>query len=255
MQVTTMGNSDKPVILNFHALGVDGHSNERWACYLQDDYFVINPTMSIFCQGQTYKSKRDEVAQLNAELDRLGVGDIELVCAFSIGGDIALEFLSTTKRKVGHVFFDGPQLTKVPTLVRRAVGPVIYKELVNIANTNGESVGKIFWCDDDDIKPYFARACANVDKASISNAMKDLMTGDYPKLPAQIEECLFIEFGSIEDHYPCREDVMRRYPKASYPVFEDKNHMEFTIRDPQGFAQLMRGLIQTGELPHLEFMR
>ncbi len=254
MQVTTMGMPGKPVILCFHALGVNGRSNERWARYLQEDCFIVNPTMSMFCPGETYISKRDEISQVERELDRLGVEDIELVCGFSIGGDLALEFLSTTKRKVAHVFLDGPQLSKVPALVRRAVGPVIFKELDNIAKTDGASIGKIFWCDDPEIRPYFVEACANVDKTSVTNGMKDLMTGKYPSLPPQVEEHMLIEFGSIEDHYPCREDVMRRYPKASYPVFEGLNHMEFTIRDPRGFADAMLNIMQTGKLPPLEFL-
>ncbi len=253
MQVSTMGTPGNPVILCFHALGVDGSSNERFARYLQDTHFIVNPTLSMFCPGESYQSKQDEIAQLNAWLDAHSIGDIELLCSFSIGADFALEFLRSTTRKVAHSFFDGPQLTKVPKLARRAMATLLFKELDNIAKTNGASITKIFWCDDPAIQPYFVRACANVDRTSINNAMKDLLAQDLPKLSPQLQQTLVFEFGEVEEHVTCRPKLMQRYPSAQFPVFKGMNHMELTIKDPQLLAESLRTLMNTGVFPRLPF--
>lgn len=253
MQISTMGAPGNPAILAFHALGVDGSSNERFAQYLQDEYFIIMPTLSMFCAGEVYKSKQDEIAQLNTALDELGVGDIELLASFSIGADFAMEFLRSTKRNVARAFFDGPQLTKVPALVRRAMAPLLFKELDNIAKTNGASITKIFWCDDPAIQPYFVRACANVDRKSIDNAMKDLLTQGLPKFTPQQQVRMVFEFGELEEHMKCRPQLMKRYPSAQFPVFKGMNHMELTIRDPELLASTLREFMQTGVFPQLPF--
>lgn len=253
MQVSTMGTPGNPIILCFHALGVDGSSNERFARYLQDTHFIIMPTLSMFCAGEVYQSKQDEIAQLNAWLDAHNIGNIELLCSFSIGADFALEFLRSTTRNVAHSFFDGPQLTKVPKLARRAMAPLLFKELENIAKTDGASITKIFWCDDPSIQPYFVRACANIDRTSINNAMKDLLMQDLPKFSPQQQQRIVFEFGQAEEHMACRPKLMQRYPSAQFPVFKDMNHMELTIKDPQLLAKSLRTLMETGAFPRLPF--
>lgn len=65
----------------------------------------------------------------------------------------------------------------------------------------------------------------------------------------------FFEFGSIEDHYKYRSNVMKAYPKAHYPVFEGYNHMQYQIRDPKGFAEMLDSIIEKNEIPELPFLK
>ena len=44
-------------MLFFHAMGVTGASSEPIARYLQDRYFCILPTSTVYCEGQKYVSK------------------------------------------------------------------------------------------------------------------------------------------------------------------------------------------------------
>ena len=50
-------------MLFFHAMGVTGASSEPIARYLQDRYFCILPTSTVYCEGQKYVSKLDEKRQ------------------------------------------------------------------------------------------------------------------------------------------------------------------------------------------------
>lgn len=93
-------------------MGVTGESSEPVAKYLQERYFCILPTSTVCCKGQKYVSKADEVRQVEEYLKSQGVEHLELVVASSIGVDLAMAFLISTKLPIGHVFFDGGSLRK-----------------------------------------------------------------------------------------------------------------------------------------------
>ena len=112
MMFQTYGNRNHPAVLFFHAMGVTGESSEPVANYLQDRYFCILPTSTVYCKGQKYVSKADEVRQVEEYLKSQGVERLELVVASSIGADLAMAFLTGTKLPIGHVFFDGGSLHK-----------------------------------------------------------------------------------------------------------------------------------------------
>ena len=92
MQFATRGDRQSPAILFFHAMGVTGASSEPVARYLQQNYYCILPTSSVYCAGQKYNSKADELRQIEERIDRLA-----LVVASSIGADLAAAFLAQTR--------------------------------------------------------------------------------------------------------------------------------------------------------------
>lgn len=92
MEFQTLGDARNPAILFFHAMGVTGASSVPVARQLQDRYFCILPTATVYCPGQTYVSKTDEVRQVTEFLRTRGVQRLALVVASSIGADLALAF-------------------------------------------------------------------------------------------------------------------------------------------------------------------
>lgn len=52
MQFATRGDRQSPAILFFHAMGVTGASSEPVARYLQQNYYCILPTSSVYCAGR-----------------------------------------------------------------------------------------------------------------------------------------------------------------------------------------------------------
>ena len=67
MQFATRGDRQSPAILFFHAMGVTGASSEPVARYLQQNYYCILPTSSVYCAGQKYSSKADLAAAFLAQ--------------------------------------------------------------------------------------------------------------------------------------------------------------------------------------------
>ena len=158
MRFKTFENRNDPAVLFFHAMGVTGESSEPVAQYLQNRYFCILPTSTVYCKGQKYVSKADEVRQVEEYLQSQGVEYLELVVASSIGADLAMAFLTSTKLPIGHVFFDGGQFAQIGKGMRHMMTPFLYLAIKSLYWSKGGTLKKILWCDDDSIKPYFIAA-------------------------------------------------------------------------------------------------
>ena len=153
MLFETMGDVKDPAVLFFHAMGVTGESSEPVARYLQDRYFCILPTSTVYCEGQKYVSKTDEVRQVEDFLRRQGVERLAMVVASSIGADLAAAFLAQTKLPVEHAFFDGGQFARIGKATRRIMTPFLYFAIKSLYWSKGGTLKKIMWCDDEAIKP------------------------------------------------------------------------------------------------------
>ena len=64
MVFKAIGDKSKPSILFFHAMGVTGDSSMPVAEELADKFYCIMPTSTVYCAGQKYLSKADEVRQI-----------------------------------------------------------------------------------------------------------------------------------------------------------------------------------------------
>lgn len=157
MVFKTIGNKSNPAILFFHAMGVTGESSMPVAKKLADKYYCVLPTSTVYCSNQKYLGKSDEIQQIKRFLSDHGIKEIELVVASSIGADLAMVFLTDTKIPVKHIFFDGGQFAQIGKITRRIMVPFLYVAMKSLYWTNGKTLKKIMWCDDDNVKPYLLK--------------------------------------------------------------------------------------------------
>ena len=220
MKFKTLGNRNDPAVLFFHAMGVTGESSEPVAKYLQDRYFCILPTSTVYCKGQKYGSKADEVIQVEEYLKSRGVECLELVVASSIGADLAMAFLTQTKLPVEHAFFDGGQFAQIGKGTRRIMTPFLYFAIKSLYWSKGGTLKKILWCDDDSIKSYFIDAGKNLTYTNLRRQISDsLEDKPFPPLSKELQKHTYFEFGSIEDHFKYRQAVMEAYLRPSYRMY------------------------------------
>ena len=139
----TAGDKSKPAILFFHAMGVTGDSSMPVAECLEQKYYCIMPTSTVYCAGQKYRSKTDEIQQIMTFLKEQGIREIELVVASSIGADLAMAFLTNTQIPVKHVFFDGGQFAQIGKTLRKIMVPFIYLAIKSIYRSKGKTLKKI----------------------------------------------------------------------------------------------------------------
>lgn len=252
MLFETLGDKRNPAVLFFHAMGVTGASSEPVARCLQDRYYCILPTSAVYCEGQKYINKADEVKQLEKFLHGQGLKSLALVVASSIGADLAMAFLTQTELSVGHVFFDGGQFAQIGKMTRRIMTPLLYLAIKSLYLSKGKTLKKVMWCDDDAVKPYFIAAGKVLKYGNLRRQLSDsLEDKPFPPLSEALQRNTYFEFGSIEEHFKYREAVMKAYPKGNYPIFEGYNHMQYQIRNPQGFAEMLRYVAEKNTLPKL----
>ena len=212
MVFKTTGNKSEPVVLFFHAMGVTGESSMPVADKLAGKFYCIMPTSTVYCSGQRYCSKRDEVQQVVRFLEKQEIKEIELVVASSIGADLAMAFMTNAKIPVKHIFFDGGQFAQIGKLTRRIMVTLLYEAMKSLYWSNGKTLKKIMWCDDDKIKPYFIKAGKNLTYRNLRRQLTDsLEDKPFPKLPEELQKHTFWEFGSKEEHFKYRSAVMQTY--------------------------------------------
>lgn len=256
MLFSTLGDKKNKAILFFHAMGVTGDSSTRVAEYLKDEYFCIMPTSTVYVENQKYISKQDEIRQVEEFLKENDIHELELVVASSIGVDLAIQFLSQTKVKIHHAFFDGGQFAQINKFTRRLLTPILYYFIHSLYKKNGRNLGKIMWCDDEEIRPYFVQAGKYLKYSNLKRQLSDTLENKpFPIIEDELQKHCFFEFGSIEDHFKYRDNVKKAYRDAHFPVFENYNHMQYQIRDPKGFALMLLSIIKENELPSLPFLR
>ena len=134
--------------------------------------------------------------------------------------------------------------------------PFLYFAIKSLYSSKGGTLKKILWCDDDSIKPYFIAAGENLTYTNLRRQMADsLEDKPFPPLPEKLQEHIYFEFGSIEDHFKYRQAVMNAYPYGNYPIFEGYEHMQYQIRDPKGFAGMLAYIAESDCMPELPFIR
>ena len=153
MVFKTTGNKSNPVILFFHAMGVTGESSMPVAEKMAEKYYCIMPTSTVYCSGQRYQSKKDEVQQVVRFLEKQGVQEIELVVASSIGADLAMAFVTEAKIPVKHVFFDGGQFAQIGKATRRIMVPFLYVAMKSLYWSKGKTLKRIMWLEEDNNNP------------------------------------------------------------------------------------------------------
>ena len=256
MKFEILGNRNDPAVLFFHAMGVTGESSKPVANYLQDRYFCILPTSTVYCEGQKYISKADEIQQVENFLKEQGVKSLAMVVASSIGADLAVAFLSQTKLPVEHAFFDGGQFAQIGKGTRRIMAPFLYLAIKSLYWSKGKSLKKIMWYDDDTIKPYFIAAGKALRYRNLRRQMADsLEDKPFPPLTVEMQKHSHFEFGSIEEHLKYRDAVIKAYPSGHFPIFEGNNHMQYQIREPRNFAEMLVCIMKQDTMPSLPFIR
>ena len=84
--------------------------------------------------------------------------------------------------------------------------------------------------------------------------MDSLEDKPFPQLPEELQKLTFWVFGSKLEHLKYRNAVMQTYIHGNFPVFEGFNHMQYQIRDPEGFARMLETIIEIDRLPEFWFL-
>ncbi|MGI8254684.1 hypothetical protein G4952_12485 [Blautia wexlerae] len=215
-----------------------------------DVWFPFYPLCMEHCITETYAMVYECYRKM------INTVRLAMVVASSIGADLAMAFLTQTKLPVEHAFFDGGQFAQIGKGTRRIMTLFLYFAIKSLYWSKGGTLKKILWCDDDSIKSYFIDAGKNLTYTNLRRQISDsLEDKPFPPLSKELQKHTYFEFGSIEDHFKYRQAVMEACPCGHYPVFEGYDHIQYQIRDPKGFAEMLAHIAERDCMPELPFIR
>lgn len=206
MLFETLGNPSSPAVLFFHAMGVTGASSEPVAKRLQDRYYCILPTSTVYCPGQRYAGKADELRQIEGFLQSKGVARLALVTASSLGADLALAFLARTKMPGGPRLF-----RRRPVRPDRQGDPPLHGPLPLPCH---QEPCLVQWKDPEKAPvvrrrrhPALLHRCGEGPDLREPPPPAFRQPGGpspFPPLPEELQRRCFFEFGSAEEHVKYR---------------------------------------------------
>ncbi len=57
--------------------------------------------------------------------------------------------------------------------MRKLLTPILYGTIKSLYKKNGENLGKVMWCDDKEIRPYFIEAGKNLAHSNMRAQLSD----------------------------------------------------------------------------------
>ena len=92
------------------------------------------------------------------------------------------------------------RFAKINEFTRMIMTPFLYFAIKSLYKKNGENLGKIMWCDDEEIKPYFIAAGKSLTYGNMRRQLADsLVNKPLPPLDENLQRHTFFEFGSMPD--------------------------------------------------------
>ena len=112
MLFQTYGDRKNPAMLFFHAMGVTGLSSGPVLKIFTGYAFLYLPTSTVYCKGQKYVSKADEIRQVE---EYLKSQELNVLNWLWLLRSVLISPWRFDKRRlpIGHVFFDGRQFAQI----------------------------------------------------------------------------------------------------------------------------------------------
>lgn len=105
MKFDVLGDKNKPAVLLIHGMFCNADMVKLFTKYLQDEYYVIIPTMTGHYEGSgDYLSKENEAKKMLKYLHDNNIGKLALLQGTSMGAEVALEFARISDIPIEHFF-------------------------------------------------------------------------------------------------------------------------------------------------------
>lgn len=258
MKFETLGNKENSAILCIHGMFCNGASAKHFAKYLQEEYFVILPTLTGHYEGsRDYISKEEEARQMLAYLHEIGVQKLALLQGTSMGAEIALELARIADLQIEHYFFDGGPFFDFPkwfkAVMRRKFqgfaklckgksGDEAFNDLMKNAfvrkllGKNKESY-RLMLAD-------FAVVCSSVTDKTVKNVTETCYACKLPDFSQELQKRFVFFFSEKEPAHMSKKRLQKKYPAAVFRDMPDMGHCGFQISKPQEYAECLREVMQ-----------
>lgn len=254
MKFDVLGKKSNPAILLIHGMFCNGDSVKNFAKYLQDEYYIIIPTMDGHYEGSgDYLSKEYEAKEMLHYLHEMGVQKLELLQGTSMGAEVALEFARISDIPIAHYFYDGGPFFDFPVWFKAIMRKKFQGFKKICQGKSGEEAfeelmknGFIRWLVGKDQESYrgmmgdFADVCNIVSDATICNVVETCYACKLPDFEEDIQKKFIFFFSEKEPAHMSKKRLIKKYKSAEFQAIPDMGHGGFQTGQPQQYAEYLK---------------
>lgn len=258
MKIEVLGDKKKPAVLLVHGMFCNADSVKHFAKYLQDEYYVIVPTMSGHYPGSAdYISKEKEAEAMLKYLHDNEIEELALLQGTSMGAEVALEFARISDIPIRHYFFDGGPFFDFPKwfkviMCRKFQGFV----KVCKGKTPDEACETLMknrfikWLIGKNASGYkammtdFATVAGNVTSATVANVVETCYACKLPEFSTEIHKQFIFFYAEKEPARKSEKRLQKVYPFATYNTVSGVGHGGLQAGRPKEYAEQLLSIIR-----------
>lgn len=253
MRFETMGDPARPAAVLIHGMFCNSSSCARFARFLQDEYYVILPTLDSHHPGSApLRSAGQQAETLLDWLGRERIGSLALLHGTSMGAEIALAAAARGAVPIARCVFDGGPFFHFPRPVRAVMARKFWSIARRCRGMDPQAAAQdalLRRLSGDDPEQFHALWGAVYEvsgylTAEECRAMAEICyNGALPSFSEEQQRRFTFLFSEGEPAHVSKKRLLRAYPAASYIDRPGTVHCGFQVSDPEGYAALLKTLI------------
>lgn len=254
MKFETIGNRNNPAILMIHALSCDSSACIPFAQPLQDEYYIILPTLDAhYTNSDRLHSANQQADKIVKYLHNEKITSLALLHGTSMGAKVALAVAARCDIPVEHYFYDGGPFFRFPKLLKF----IMFKNFQGIINKcKGRTVDELMKdrfvkrLDGGNSKQYrellgrISKMADYVLKDDIKAIVEICYNGKLPDFPEETEKKFIFFFSKREPAHMAKRKLMKKYSGSTYIDWPGNVHCGYQTSNPIAYANYLRTCIK-----------
>lgn len=259
MKFDILGKKENPAILMIHGMFCNSDSVKYFAKYLQEDYFIIIPTLNGHYIGANhYVSKENEAKEILCYLHEKGIKKLALLQGTSMGAEIALEFARISDIPIEHYFYDGGPFFNFPACVKVIMKKKFQRFVTICKGKSGEEAfealmmnGFVKLLMGNNKESYrtmimdFANVCPGISDTTIQNVVETCYACKLPYFDDDVQRKFLFFFSEKEPAHLSKKRLMKVYQFAKFKDVPNLKHCGFQVTKPKDYADYLNSVIKS----------
>lgn len=254
MKFDTLGDKKNPAVVLVHGMFCNADGVKHFARYLQDEYYVVIPTLTGHHPGpESYGGKEADARKMLAYLHEEGIEELAMLQGTSMGAEVALELARIVDIPVRRYFFDGGPFFQFPWLMKK----LMYKKFQGLVRTcRGKSGDEAFdaimengfvrWLVGKNKEVYrpmmkeFVTVARDVTDATVANVVETCYNCPLPSFPEETQKKFLFFYVEKEPAHKARKRLEKAYPHARFETVSGVGHGGLQAARPEEYAAYLK---------------
>lgn len=256
MKFDTLGNVQNPAVLMIHGMFCNSDMVKRTAQYMQDDYYIIMPTLNGHYEGSNdYQSKEDEAKEILKYLHEQGITRLAMLQGTSMGAEVALEFARISDIEIEHYFYDGGPFFDFSKWFKAIMRNKFNGFVKLISNKTTEEAREALMKNSfvkaligknasayEGVMTDFCEVGRHVTETSVKNIVETCYACKLPVFDEEIQRKFIFLFSATEPAQKSEKRLRKQYPFAEYRIVEGYAHGGLQVAEPQKYADYLKNI-------------